>query len=68
MSVLDDDDYDEDDRKYKDYVYGNVSAGVLDKSKEHYSRCQGKAETSYDGDDDDKGNNFSSDYLTMTTT
>ena len=30
--------------KYKDYVYKNVSTGVIDKNKEHYSRCTDKAE------------------------
>ena len=35
-------------RKYKDYVYVNVSTGVLDKNKQHYLRCKDKAEKSYD--------------------
>ena len=30
-------------REFKVNVYGNVSTGVLDKNKEHYLRCKGKA-------------------------
>ena len=33
-------------RKYKDYVYGNVSTGVFTRNKEHYLRCEDKAEKS----------------------
>ena len=35
-------------RKYKDYVYGNVSTGVLEKIKKQYLVSKDKAEKWYD--------------------